>query len=403
MEVRDGLFNIAAIVSEYNPFHNGHRYHIDRTRELGVTHIVAIMGGNFSQRGTPSIASKWARTQMALENGVDLVLELPTLWTVASAERFSFGAITIANALGCIDCLSFGSENGNESNLRLAAEATMSPAVQKAALEYLKKGARYAAAIELAVKDVVGSEISDILSSPNNVLAIEYIKSLIKLNSNITPITIKREGIGHNSNIVYNNIASASYIRNEINNNRDVMDIVPKSVWNILKTEIELGFAPVFIENAEKAILSKLRTMSIEELSNLPDVSEGLENRLYSAIRASTSLSDLYRAVETKRYTSARIRRLVLAAFLGINAMDAELPMPYIRVLGFNSKGREILKLAKRTAKLPVVTRLSQVMGLEDSARRVFDIECVSTDLYALCSRKSRVCGLEMTQNQIIL
>lgn len=397
------MLNTSAIISEYNPFHNGHKYHVEKTRELGATHMIAIMGGNFSQRGTPSIVSKWAKTEMALSNGIDLVLELPTLWTVATAERFAFGAVSVADALGCVDSISFGSEEGNIENLKQAARAVLSDEINLPIKQNLTKGLSYAAARENAVAQIFGEDISKLLSSPNNILAVEYIKSLLLLNSSIIPMTIQRKGIGHDDDMVYNNIASASYIRKSIIGNEDVINIVPESVLNILKQQNKLGFAPVDIRLLERAVLSKLRTMSIDEISNVPDVSEGLENRIYEAIRKSKSLEELYDNIKTKRYTHARIRRIVLSAFLDIKGSDTSLRMPYIRVLGFNEKGREILKQAKETAKLPIIMKYSQIYSLDRGAKRVFDIECRSTDLYALCSPKVRNCGLEMTENQIIL
>lgn len=394
--------NVAAIISEYNPFHMGHKYHIEQTRKAGANYIVAIMSGNFVQRGEPAIFSKWSRARMALLNGVDLVLEIPTIWSMSSAEKFALGAVSIADSIGCIDTLSFGSEIGDIELLKVATDAVASSEVSNLIKEKLKSGDTFAKARENAVKEIFGEEVSRVLSTANNALAIEYIKSLRRLQSDIVPFTIQRQGAFHDS-YKDDKFVSASYIRKMINDGKDLKGRIPPSVAKIIDDEIKSGYAPTSIGGIEKTILYKLRCMTIEEISNLPDISEGLENRIYNSIRVSNSLEELYSNIKTKRYTHARIRRVVLSAFLGINSSIGDDGVPYIKVLGFNDRGKDLLRVARGNAKLPIIMRYADVRNTSLRAQNVYDRESLMTDLYYLATSNVGICGMEKTKNLIML
>lgn len=395
--------HISAIISEYNPFHNGHKYHIEQTKRMGATHIVAIMGGNFLQRGTPAVLSKWARAKSALLCGADLILDLPVPWATASAEKFAYGAVAIANALGCVNTLSFGSECGDLALLRQTACAAVSPIIQKDIRINLETGINYAAAREKAIEKVFGSKAAALLHSPNNTLAIEYIKALDKLQSAIVPYTVARSGAAHDSTEIKADMASASFLRGQILSEHPDFDLLhklmPMPSLQILKEEIDAQHAPVAFEPLERAVLAKLRCAGVEQFASIPDVSEGLENRIYEAVRAATSMEDLFAKIKTKRYTHARIRRIILSSFLGIESFDG--PLPYIRVLGFNERGKEVLRLAKATASLPIVTRAAAISSLGENAVKLFALENRATDLYALAFPKIAPCGLEMTMQTV--
>lgn len=387
----------AGIVAEYNPFHKGHAYHIEQTKRMGATHIAVVLGGHFMQRGEPSIATKWSRAKTALMSGADLVLQLPLPWACGTAEHFASGAVKILTALGAVDTLSFGSEAGDIDLLTKAARAVISPEIEKTLKEYLEKGCLFPLARQKAVADIYGKEIANILSAPNNILAVEYIKAIIKQNSPLTPTTISRKGAGYHSLTAVKGIPSASMLRQIIKKGGRLSPYMPKSAFEVLKEEIKEKRAPALLEKIETAVLSHLRRLDIEDLARLPDISEGLEHRLYKAIRTSTSLKELYDTVKTKRYAHSRIRRIVMSAFLGITREDLQSPPPYIWVLGMNQKGRRILQKAKSHATLPIVSSSSQISELDDRAKRIFALECRATDLFALSTPKVLPCGLEMT------
>ena len=388
---------ISGIVSEYNPFHFGHAALIEKTRLAGATHIVAVMSGNFVQRGEPAILSKWARARMALLSGVDLVIELPLPWAMSGAEHFAFGAVSLLDALGCVDSISFGSECGDAALLQNAAQALLSPKLKPELQRQLKNGATFARARQAAMESIFDSETAMLLQNPNNILGIEYCKALIKLNSAITPFTIKRIGAQHDEKSESEMILSSSQIREQILAGENVSPFLPPAAAQILAEELACGNAPANAAKLETAVLAKLRCMSREEFGLLPDISEGLENRIYHAVREAVSLDDLYDKVKSKRYTHARIRRLIFSAFLGLQKDSIPPAPPYIRVLGFNEFGKEVLHLAKSTTNLPILTNTSAILSLDKHTGNMLELECKSTDVFMLSLPHIRQCGLEMT------
>lgn len=383
----------AAIIAEYNPFHNGHRYQIERTRAMGATHIVAVMSGNFVQRGEPAIYDKYLRTEAALLGGADLVVELPLPWAMSGAQSFALGGVGIAEALGCVDMLSFGCECGDASRLERIAEVCEQQGTQQAIKNELSSGVTYAAARERAVAAVLGEQEARLLSEPNNTLAVEYLGCLQRLNSSITPLAVGRVGTGYNDTGFDGDYGSATAIRELIRNKISIEKYVPSEI-----TELYGGdFADE--KRIEAAVLYSLRRMTRQELALAPDISEGLENRIYSAVRQACSVEELLNSVKTKRYTYARIKRIVMSLFLGINAEYAKNIPPYIRVLGFNGRGSEILSAA--TPKIPVIGRVSQLKDADDRSKEIFALECTADDIYALCFSKIRPCGEDYT-NKVV-
>ena len=396
---------IAGIICEYNPFHTGHAMHIAATRErLGnETAIFCVMSGNFVQRGMPAIMQKHIRAEAAIRCGADLVAELPLPWAISSAERFSEGGIGILRAAGLPMYLSFGSECGDIDALEKICGAVMSDSGKRLTSEALSGGLSYAAARQAAL-DAITPETSNILRSPNNLLGVEYIKAIKKLGAPITPMTIARVGADHDG-APKGGISSASHIRLILSSGGSVKGLVPDSVLSIYEGELSSGRAPVDISTCEQAVLYRLRTMSDEEYQSLPDATEGLWARFSKFGRTGSSLSDILESVKSKRYAMSRIRRMALAAYLGVTSDMSCAPIPYIRVLSTNSRGKEILKAMKNSASVPIITKPASAKKLSGNARRIFELEARATDIYSLMfpDKASRRGGTEWTQSPIIL
>lgn len=396
---------IGGIIAEYNPFHNGHRYQLEKSKELGEwTHAVAVMSSNYVQRGETALISKWARAEMAVKNGIDLVIELPTLWSTAHAQRFALGGVSLLESLGCVDMLSFGSECGDIDELIECKNAINSEAVGERLKENLEYGLSFASARAEALRTVYGNRFFDILEEPNNTLGIEYLQALDKLSSSIVPMTVKRVGAAHDSILRNENFACASDIRSMLlDESREWEMFVPQSVVDIYNREKESNQAPCPISKLEFSILCCMRQLSAEDIGLSPDVSEGIEYRIHDAALKASSLEELYQLAKTKRYSHARIRRIVLHAFMGFTAEDYKENPPYIHVLAMNDKGKEILKEAKEKAKKPIVTKASDFDELDDYGRHVFALEDMCTDVYSLASPVILPCGREKTNGIIVL
>lgn len=384
--------NVCGIICEYNPFHKGHKYHIEETRSrFGTTHIVGVMSGNFTQRGDVAIVDKYKRTETALKNGVDLVIELPVQYALSSAEQFAQGAVYLLNSLGCVDMLSFGSECGSIDRLREAAGAVYYAQESEEFGKYLKNGMSYPAALQKAIEKFYTVDVLETLAAPNNTLAIEYIKALDTYASPIKPVTIKRIGAAHDQAAAEEtDKLSASQLRKMICEGQDISAFAPECDFSNTASVL----------NIETAILSKLRSMSKASIEKTPNVLMGLENRIYKAARVSTSLNELYFLIKTKRYTLARIRRIVLSAFLGITKSDLKINPSYVKILGMNGKGKEIL--AKTSCELPINTSLSQLAESGDNAKKQAKLEERCDNQYALALNQKQPCGLSFTAKPII-
>lgn len=391
------------IVAEFNPFHNGHKYIVDILLNNGENTVTAVMSESFVQRGEGACVPPNERVKMALSCGVDLVLSLPVAYATASAERFAEGGVQILGSLGCIDALGFGSESGNTAVLEACAKAVENPEFTLFLEKRLNEGVSFPVARQKALGDMCGESFAEVLGSPNDILGVEYIKAINKNNFNIKPFAIKRIGVAHDSEDVFQNICSASSIREMMKNEEDFSKFMPKESADIFVDAIRKGKALWDFSVIEKAILFKLRTMTAQDFEKIPDVSEGLEYRISDAVRSSTTLSEILEKIKTKRYTHSRLRRIILNAFLGVTRDDIYESVPFIRVLGFNDRGAQLLRDAKNKAKLPIVTKSSDVKSLSMNAQKAFELECRARDLYSLCLPIPDVCGKEMTDKLIVL
>jgi len=355
------------IIAEYNPFHNGHKYHIEKTKELtNADGVIAIMSGNFVQRGDMAIYSKYLRTMSALKYGVDLVVELPCVYACQSAEYFAKGGVEIAKILNC-NYLSFGIEENNLEQLTKVAEITKnpSPALEGKIKEYRNQGMTYPKALCESLKEY---NLEAIISTPNNVLAIEYLKNI----GNIVPIGVKRYGSDHDQE------GSGSFIRELIYNGKNCKKYVPKEAYDIIKGN------QADKDKLSNLILYKLRTMTKEQIANLPDVSEGLENRIFEMARCSANLEELLQNIKSKRYTMARIRRILINALLDILKDDLGKAPEYIRVLGMNETGMAILKELKDNISVPIITKLADAKPC-----KMLDIDIKASNIYSLLSKEN--------------
>lgn len=389
---------VCGIVAEYNPFHNGHRFQIEKIKEeVNPDAIVAVISGNFIQRGLPALFDKWTRTKMALLNGVDLVIELPTYYAVSSAEYFATGGVGLLNSLGIISDMCFGATTTDIDTLkRIANVLFLEPEGFKKLLHSdLKRGASFPIARSNALKNFLKKEydakyIADILLDSNNILAIEYLKALQYLNSNINPVAIKRKGGAYNSLEVVDNICSATAIRERLLKNEvEGLDkLMPASCYDILDKEIINGKAPMSIKNFEKEILYSFRRATTEELSLLSDVTEGLENTLKKCSNEKFTLEEFVDAVKSKRYTKTRIQRLALNSLLDIKKLDVEgykHNLQYIRVLGFTKQGEKLLSKIYNNANLPIVTNVAKFMKVANSSqKKMIEKDILSTNIYTL-------------------
>lgn len=387
---------IAGIIAEYNPFHNGHSLLVQKAKEAGYTHVVAVMSGNFVQRGEPAVFHHSVRTKAALENGVDLVLQLPSVYAMSGAQSFARAGVEILNGLGVVDSIVFGSECGDAHLLSKTASAVYGEEIKSYLSEELEKGISFASARENALRKI-NPVYADIIKTPNNILAVEYIAALNRLESEITPVTFERIGAAHDSDKTSENIAGASYIRELIRNGGNWQKLVPENTKE-LYADAEIADA----SRMENAVLYKIRTVSSGELSKVPDISEGIENRIISAAKQARSYDELYSLAKAKRYSHARIRRIIWNCILGVTADDLKLSVPYIRVTGFNKRGAEIIKAAKNTSILPIISKPSDLMDAGENAQKVFYLECMAGDIYSLCTENTQVCGTEKSMRPVI-
>lgn len=417
---------VLGLVVEYNPFHNGHLYHLEESKRItGADYTVCVMSGNFIQRGEPAIVNKWARAKMALMSGVDLVIELPVVYSMASAEYFGYGAVKLLDSLGCIDYICFGSESGNISDLEIIADVLVKePQEFKAYLkECLDRGHSYPISRQEALEKYFRNHlnkpdlIQNTLASSNNILGIEYIKAAKRLNSSIKFKTIKRVSNNYNNEEVTGNISSATAVRKfiDINHNKssltDMECLVPPTSFHVLMDEFSAGRGPVFSQHFDTYIIGQLRKMSTEDIKKLPYVSEGLENRIKKAADESGSIEALIDKIATKRFTRTRIQRIVFSVLTGISTEMFETfnsnegPL-YVRILGFNDKGRSLLKEIKSRCILPLITKTSQYKSsCNPLLRKMLQIEADSTDLYVLgySNPLFRKGGQDFTENPVYI
>ena len=408
------MSKVLGIIAEYNPFHNGHLFHLNESKKLtGSSYTVAIMSGNFAQRGNTSIIDKWSKAKSAIECGVDLVVELPVLYSTSSAENFAEGAIKILDSLKVVDYLSFGAETADINLLNnIATVLNEEPKEYKSLLsEELKKGLSYPKARENALMIYLNDikKYSNVLSSPNNILGIEYIKALKKYNSIIQPIAMPRHESGHNDLNYHGNIASSTAIRNITKNNGfDILrNLMPEPSYTNLIKNIKVGHVVPDLSVFEKEIIFNLRKMSIYDISQLPDVSEGLEFAIKNAANSCNSLVELLNIIKSKRYTQTRIQRILLYSLLGITKKDIAISkktQPYVRVLGFNEKGKYLIsEVAKANPKLNIITSVKKFTdkNLNRNLKSMLEKDIWATDVYTIGYEYDSWSNLDYT-NKII-
>lgn len=376
---------ICATIAEYNPLHNGHLKHIDYIKNvLKAERLIVLMSGNFTQRGEPAILDKFTRARHAVLAGADLVIELPTVFATANAETFATGAINIINQLGVVDGVCFGVESGDKTAYLNLASAMLneSKEFKKLLKEKLDSGISLAKAKFETVKEMSNDYFDDaLISSPNNILGLEYTKAILKNNSDIKIHPMLREG-DHNDLTLKKGITSASSIRNAVR--RGERKKAKKSLPPFSFIDIK-GYPFAF----DKLITSAVISASAEKLSKIADCTEGLENRIKALCKDNHQLDALIEKISTKRYTKTRISRILLANFLGIekslveDCLDSKL---YAKILAVDSNSKDLISLISKNSKIPVLTRKSDTEQLKKTALRCFEKDALACDLYSLAT-----------------
>lgn len=410
------MSKVLGIVAEYNPFHNGHLYHLEKSKkDTGSNYTVAIMSGNFTQRGSTSLMDKWSKAQAAISNGIDLVLELPVLYATSSAENFAEGAIKILDSLNVVDYISFGAETADIEILDKCADVLyQEPKQYKTLLSHeLSKGISFPKARENALMLYLNDirKFANVLSSPNNVLAIEYLKALKKLKSNLTPYSIPRYEVGYHDLNYTENTASSTAIRNMIKNNgfNALANLMPAPSYSILMQNIKAGHIVPDISVFEKEIIYTLRKMKTSEIANLPDVSEGLEFAIKNAANSCNTFTEFMNIIKSKRYTNTRLQRILIYALLGITKKDIAMSkkvQPYVRVLGLNKRGKFLIsEIVKANPKLDIITSVKRFT--EDNSNKslqiMLDKDIWATNVFTIGYEEDSWNNLDFTQKIVTL
>ena len=367
----------AGIIAEFNPFHKGHAYLVSKTREItGAECIVSVMSGNFMQRGLPAVYDKWERTEMALKEGVDLIVELPVIYSSNSAEFFAAGGVTILEGMGCIDYLVFGSESGDIELMEKAAGILKEREedILTAIKAEIKKGVSFPKARETALSELGLTDASELLKEPNNILGMEYLKH----NSDLKAYTVKRKGQGHHE--------SASVIREELKKtDGERISAMEERYYNLLR--------------------ERILSMSEQELDNIFSAGSGLGSRLKKEVRYAESLENFTDRIKSKAYTRTRITRLFTHVLLNITEDVMNEGREYIRVLGFNDRGAEILKKMKKEElnTIPVITNLNKELFLYEDIKKTVEKDILATDLYNLISGKDLYRNSDYVRKPVIL
>ena len=400
---------IAGIVAEYNPFHTGHAYQIARTRELlgPDCAVAAVMSGSWVQGGRPAMLDKWTRAKLALLGGVDLVLELPTVWAVSSAETFARGAADLLALTQVVDELSFGSECGDIGKLCQVACCLNTPRYQELVRSYARQQIPFAAARQRAAAELLGPEWAALLDTPNNNLGIEYLRNLERDGWAMGAVTVRREGALHDSLLQEGQrprFCSATQLR----------AYLEREDWAALEPYLPEGGLEVLrdgwngfpsLKRAERSVLARLRTMTAEDWAVIPDsgAGEGMPPRLERAGQQCRSLEEFFALSKPKHWTQARMRRLLVWAWLGLSRNDRPGMPPYLRVLGFNARGQEVLRHMKKRVHWCILTKPARARGLGEGGRVLFEREARCTDLYDLCLEQIPTPGREWSTSPVRL
>lgn len=376
---------IVGIVSEYNPFHNGHAYQIEHTKEcLNADGVIAIMSGQFVQRGAPAIYDKWTRAEMAVASGANLVLELPTYYATSSAEAFAYGAVKLLDATGVVTHISFGSENDDLE--RLKAIATLlsdeSEALKAELSTYMEQGNTFPKARGLALKSLHPDLLKDFdMNQSNAILVLEYLKALNRLGSSIEPFVVKRKGRGYHDTALDDRFASATGIREGVKTGKAVERYMPNSAYQILSAT---KYSPVFMEQLEIPLLYKIKSSSLEDLAQIKEMTEGLEHKIHKLAPSLTSYEALLEALKSKRYTHTKISRLLLNLLLDIKApFQFNDEDHYFRVLAFDEVGQKIIRQIKKNGYYPLITNINTYKR----ENPLLELDLKATDIYYLSQK----------------
>lgn len=385
------------LITEYNPFHNGHAYHIEKAKMLtGADRVIVVMSGDFVQRGAPAVMPKHLRAESALLSGASLIIELPVCFATGSAEYFAQGSISLLNRLGCIDSICFGSECGDLHLLKEIAQILADEPIeyQTALKQALKEGASFPAARQEAL-NIYSDEYSEILASPNNILGIEYLKALAKIHSKMEPFTIKRIGAGYHDMDIDGQFSSATAIRSDIYQLADVNSSseslplthiqtqVPSSCHELMKKNYQTRY-PVKADDFSLLLKAKLLSEMAGSLSHYLDMSPELANRILRLRNDYLSFEQFCDLLKTKELTRSRISRSFIHVLLGITndwltAMKA--PAPYARILGFRRDHADLLGILKRTSDIPLITSPARAV-LADTAYQMLELDIYASNLY---------------------
>lgn len=407
---------VLGIIAEYNPFHNGHLYQIQEAKkQIGADYVVAVMSGNFVERGNTSLVNKWVKAKMALLNEVDLVIELPTVYSISSAENFAEGAVKILDSLKVVNSICFGTETADIAALNNIANVLYNePKEYTTMLEHeLSRGISFPKARESAMMMYLNDikRYANIMSGSNNILAIEYLKALKKLKSNMNPVGIQRKKVYYNDERIIDEFASSTAIRKLVAKDQfnEIRKVMPPRAYMLMQDEIKRGNYVIDLVKFEKEILYSLRKMTVEEIGDLQDVTEGLEHSIKKAANSCNNLMDLINMIKTKRYTQTRIQRILLYALLGITKKDVEESKkitPYVRVLGLNVKGKELISdVAAINKKLNIITSVKKFMDECNNKPliRMLEKDIFATNVYTLGYEFESMANLDYTSKVITI
>lgn len=371
---------IVGLIAEYNPFHNGHQYHIEKAKEItGADAVIVVMSGNFVQRGAPAIMPKHLRTEMALKAGASLVLELPVCYATGTAEQFAYGAVSILHSLGCVDAICFGSECGDITVLKeLSVILCNEPTEYKESLQkHLRSGLSFPLARQKAIEEIYPSQdFSYILEQPNNILGIEYLKALYRLNSKMKPYTIQRISSQYHDVELQEQFSSATALRQTISNGNfaNLSGQIPSNCMTLLEGNYQTRY-PIYANDFSLLLKYRLLNETKSSLTQYADVSEELANRICNQLNSFVSYEQFCELLKTKEMTYSRISRALLHILLGIKKTNYT-DIQYARVLGFRKDDSDVLTEIKNNATIPLVSKITQ------QRNSLLDIDIFASNLY---------------------
>lgn len=392
------------IVAEYNPFHSGHGYQIGEIRKIRGEDetVIAVMSGDFVQRGDVAVFSKFARAQAACASGADIVIELPLPYCLSSAEGFAEAAVFLLNSMG-VDCISFGSESGNTAGITETASALLRRDVNDRIKSYLKSNANcsYASAREAVLKEQ-SVAVSELIRNPNDILAVEYVKAILKNGYGVSILPVIRQAAAHDS-FGTGELRSGLQLRDMLKNGEDISPFIPADAFKLYSEEASKGKGPVFTDNIGIQMISRLRMFSESYYKSLPGCEDGLGSRVFGAVREASGLRAVFESAKTKRYAEANIRRTVFAAALGVSReMYGKRPC-YIRLLAANSRGMKYISANRQKFTLPVISKPAKIKEFGSEAEALFALGSSAHDFYVTGYGTIAECGEDWRTSPFIL